>query len=363
MADARRRRLPIFEQGVMPFIWLVYAAGVPMWLFLSHSPPRLVAFQLAVLAVFLVCYFLGYGRGGRTGLAYAAVIAVLGAIAAPTVGYATTYFIYTVSFVAYAVPAREAYRILAIYIPLVALVMWLTHVDTAAAISGLIFGVIVGVACINTAQQKNDHARLKQAYDQIEGLAKIAERERIARDLHDVLGHTLSLIALKSQLASKLADRDPRRAITEIREVEQIARTSLDELREAVAGYRGTGIPDELAHARDVLTSAGLHVDCEAEDVRLPAPQESVLALAIREAVTNIVRHARASVVRLRVGTAGEACRFEIQDDGVGGSAKEGLGLTGMRERVESYGGSLERTIDHGTRLVVTLPLASGAAR
>jgi two-component system sensor histidine kinase DesK len=362
MADVRRR-LPIFEQGVMPFIWLVYAASVPVWLFLSHSPPGLVAFQLAVLAVFLVCYFLGYGRGGRTGLAYAAAITVLGAIASPTVGFATTYFIYAVSFIAYAVSSRDAYRIMALYIPFIALLMWFTHVERASLASGLIFGIIIGVACINAAQQKNDHARLKQAYDQIEGLAKIAERERIARDLHDVLGHTLSLIALKSQLASKLADRDPQRAVTEIREVEQIARTSLDELREAVAGYRGTGIPDELAHARDVLTSAGLRVDCEAEDVRLPAPQESVLALAIREAVTNIVRHARASVVQLRVATAGGACRFEIQDDGVGGSPKEGLGLTGMRERVESYGGSLERTIDHGTRLVVTLPLASGAAR
>jgi two-component system, NarL family, sensor histidine kinase DesK len=362
MADVRRR-LPIFEQGVMPYVWLVYAAGVPLWLFLSHSPPRLVAFQLAVLAVFLVCYFLGYGRGGRTGLLYAAVITVLGAIASPTVGFATTYFIYAVSFIAYAVSSRDAYRIMAVYIPFIALVIWVTHVDRASAISALVFGVIIGVACINAAQQKNDHARLKQAYDQIEGLTKIAERERIARDLHDVLGHTLSLIALKSQLASKLADRDPQRAVVEIREVEQIARTSLDELREAVAGYRGTGIPDELAHARDVLTSAGLRVDCEAEDVRLPAPQESVLALAIREAVTNIVRHARASVVRLRVATAGDACRFEIQDDGVGGSTAEGLGLTGMRERVESHGGSLERTIDHGTRLVVTLPLASGAAR
>src|SRR3982074_191569 len=118
MADVRRR-LPIFEQGVMPFIWLVYAASVPVWLFLSHSPPRLAAFQLAVLAVFLVCYFLGYGRGGRTGLAYAAAIRVLGAIASPTVGFATTYFIYAVSFIAYAVSSRDAYRIMALYIPFI----------------------------------------------------------------------------------------------------------------------------------------------------------------------------------------------------------------------------------------------------
>ena len=360
MADIRR--LPIFEQGVMPYLWLVYVLAVPLSL-MGGAPARIVALQLIVLAVFLVCYFVGYGRFGRGALAFAAVFTVLGAVASPSVGFATTYFIYAASFIAWGTSARDAYRLLAVYVPFIGTVMWLTHVELGAAIAGVVFAVIVGVACINAAQQKRDHARLKQAYDQIEGLAKIAERERIARDLHDVLGHTLSLIALKSQLASKLADRDPQRAATEIREVEQIARTSLDELREAVAGYRGTGIPDELAHARDVLTSAGLRVECEAEDVRLAASQESVLSLAIREAVTNIVRHARASAVRLRLATSGGACRFEIQDDGVGGSPKDGIGLTGMRERVESQGGSLERTIDHGTRLVVTLPLASGAAR
>ncbi len=361
MAD-QRRRLPILEQGVMPFLWLVYVLAVPLVLWAAHAPARIVALQLSVMAVFLVCYFFGYGSWGRPALAFAAVCTVLGAIAAPSVSVATTYFIYAASFIAWGTSARDAYRILAVYVPFIGVLMWLRHVDLGGAIAGVVFAVIVGVACINAAQQKRDHSRLRQAYDQIEGLAKIAERERIARDLHDVLGHTLSLIALKSQLASKLAERDPQRAVTEIREVEQIARTSLDELREAVAGYRGAGIPEELAHARDVLTLAGLKVDCEAEEVRLPAAQESVLTLAIREAVTNIVRHARASAVQLRVAATGEACRFEIQDDGVGGSPQEGLGLTGMRERVESHGGSLERTIDHGTRLVVTLPLAPGAA-
>lgn len=362
MADARRR-LPILEQGVQPYLWLVYVLAIPMVLWAAHAPARLWALQLTVMTVAVTAYVVGYGSCGRRALAFAAIFTVLGAMASPSVGIATTYFIYAVSFIAWGLSARDAYRVIAAYIPFSGALMWVLHVDRGSALVGLVFAVIVGVACVNAAQQKRDHARLKQAYDQIEGLAKIAERERIARDLHDVLGHTLSLIALKSQLASKLADRDPPRAIAEIRDVEQIARTSLDELREAVAGYRGAGIPEELAHARDVLTSAGLTVECEAEDVRLPAPQESVLALAIREAVTNIVRHARASAVRLRVASAGDACRFEIQDDGVGGSPQEGLGLTGMRERVESHGGSLERTVDHGTRLVVTLPLARGAAR
>jgi two-component system, NarL family, sensor histidine kinase DesK len=362
MAEAWRR-LPISEYGALPYLWLVYAAGVPLSLWGNSPYARVASFQLALLALFLVLYVLGYARWGRPALLYAAAIGIIGAVASPSDGFATTYFIYAATFIAWGLPARWAYRVLAGYTALVALDTWLTHVEIPSAVIGVVFSLIVGIVCINAAEQKRAHGRLQQAYDQIERLAKIAERERIARDLHDVLGHTLSLIALKSQLASRLAERDPARALTEIREVEQIARTSLDELREAVAGYRGSGLAAELEHAREVLAAAGLQVDCTADDVRLAPANESVLTLAIREAVTNVIRHARASTVHLRVAQSGGACRFEIEDDGVGGATAEGVGLSGMRERVESHGGSLERTAERGTRLVVTLPLAAGAAR
>jgi two-component system, NarL family, sensor histidine kinase DesK len=357
-----RRHLPILEDGVVPYLWLVYAVAVPLSLWGSGAPAWLLTVQLAGVVAFLALYIVGYGREGRTALMYAAAIAVLGALAAPTDGWATTYYVYAATFVAYAVPSRQAYRIIGVALPIVALLSWLTHVPLISIAMSVLFSVIVGVSCIANAEQKRINSRLSQANDQIERLAKIAERERIARDLHDVLGHTLSVIALKSQLASKIAERDPERALAEIREVEAIARTTLDELREAVSGYRAAGITDELSRARDVLASAGLAVECEAADVRLAPAHESVLALAIREAVTNVVRHARAHAVRLRLAAVGGACRFEIHDDGVGASASEGNGLSGMRERVESHGGSLERTFDRGTRLVVTLPLAPEAA-
>ena len=273
MADVRRR-LPIFEQGVLPYLWLVYVLAIPLVLIVAHAPARITVLQLAVMAVFFACYFLGYGTSGRRALAFAAVFVLLWRDRVAERPGRDDVLHLRRQLHRWGTSARDAYRILALYVPLAGVLMWLTHVELGGAIAGLVFSVIVGVACVNAAQQKRDHSRLKQAYEQIEGLAKIAERERIARDLHDVLGHTLSLIALKSQLASKLADRDPQRAVAEIRDVEQIARTSLDELREAVAGYRGAGIPEELAHARDVLTSAGLRVECEAEDVRLPARRE-----------------------------------------------------------------------------------------
>jgi two-component system sensor histidine kinase DesK len=359
---AELRRLPILQDGFLPFLWLIYAAAVPLSLIGQNAPGWLIALQLGALFVLLIGYVFGYGSRGVRALAFALLFFVLGLITSPTDPVSTTYFIYAASMIAWGLPARDAYRALAIYVPLVGVVCWLLHVSIYGAVPAVVFSAVVGVACVSNAEQKRSHARLRQANEEIERLAQIAERERIARDLHDVLGHTLSLIALKSQLASKLAERDPARALSEIREVEQIARTSLDELREAVAGYRGAGINEELAHARDVLGSAGLRFECEADDVRLAPAHESVLALAIREAVTNVVRHARASAVQVRLAACGDACRFEIHDDGVGGSSNEGMGLSGMRERVESHGGSLERTTDRGTRLVVTLPLAPGAA-
>ena len=356
------RRLPISDGGALPYLWLAYALGIPLTLWFSSPSLSLVLFQSAMLAVFLVLYIVGYGRRGTPAVLFAAAIAVIGAVTTPSVTAALSYFIFAATFIAFGLNPGAAYRALAVYAVLIVAYGAATHVPAWSTGSALLFSMIVGIAGISTAEQKRTMVRLRQANDEIERLAKVAERERIARDLHDVVGHTLSLITLKAELASRLAEIDPARAAVEIRDVERIARASMTELRAALAGYHAAGIAEELAHARDVLTTAGMDVQCDATDVRLTPSHEGVLALAIREAVTNVVRHAHARAVHLRLGRVGDACRFEIRDDGNGGSPVEGFGLTGMRERVESHGGTLERIVDGGTRLVVTLPLA-GAER
>lgn len=200
--------------------------------------------------------------------------------------------------------------------------------------------------------------KLRKANEEIEHLAKVAERERIARDLHDVLGHTLSVITLKSELAGKLIDRDPRRAGKEIREVEEISRQALSDVRDAIRGYRSKGLLAEMAQAKSTLETAGVTVSCDASTiVKLPAMQEGVLTMAVREAVTNVVRHAQARNCSLRLEQQNGACRLEIEDDGRGGLQNEGNGLRGMRERVEMLGGTLRRDSQTGTRLTITLPL------
>ena len=190
----------------------------------------------------------------------------------------------------------------------------------------------------------------------------MAERERIARDLHDVLGHTLSLVILKSELATKLADRDPERAREEIRDVERIAREALAEVRAAVTGYRAGGLQSEIQHARSALATAGVAFECDVHaKTSIPPSHEAVLCLALREAVTNIVRHAGARKARLTMRVSDTACAVTITDDGRGGNAPFGSGLTGMRERVEALGGSLIRDGRQGTTLTVSLPLAVAA--
>ena len=173
-----------------------------------------------------------------------------------------------------------------------------------------------------------------------------------------MLGHTLSIIILKSELAGKLIDYDPARAKAEIADVEQTSRTALAEVRSTIRGYRTDTLEAELKQAKAALETAGVSVRSEAEKICLSATQESVVALVLREAVTNIVRHANARNCHVRLTPLNGTCLLEIQDDGQGGDQLEGSGIRGMRERVESLGGTFERKIGQGTTLVIQFPLA-----
>ena len=222
--------------------------------------------------------------------------------------------------------------------------------------------VLVGLGNHHWAVRHCADEKLTLAHDEIEHLAKVAERERIARDLHDVLGHTLSLITLKSELARKLVDRDPERAKQEMQDVENASRAALADVREAIRGYRSDGIFAELARARAALETAGVTVECDTDTVPLSPAQESVLSLALREAVTNVVRHAEARRCNVSLKRNEALCTLEVADDGCGAAGPEGNGLRGMRERLEALGGSLRLLTSNGTRLIIDLPLASAAS-
>ena len=222
--------------------------------------------------------------------------------------------------------------------------------------------IVIGGGNIYYAEQKRADCKLRAALEENVTLAAVAERERIARDLHDVLGHTLSVIVLKSELAGRLVPLDPARAVVEMEDVERTARSALSEIREAIGGYRSRGLTAEIDLARLTLDTAGVALVAESSPDRgaFSPQEETALALALREAVTNIVRHAGATTCSVRFVDEGGHRSLVVEDDGQNAVVREGNGLRGMRERIESLGGqfSLESGVarNRGTRLTIELP-------
>ena len=214
---------------------------------------------------------------------------------------------------------------------------------------------VIAVTQLLDAERERHNTRMKLSEDEIKRLATIAERERISRDLHDLLGHTLSTITLKSALASRLAPSEPDRAGKEMREVEKISREALDQVREAVRGYRACGLAEELSGIRKTLETAGIGFHVEVEPVDLAPEQESALALALREGATNVLRHSGATEVRAALRAEGTDIVLTIADNGQGGGS-EGNGLSGIRLRMQALRGTFSRVTEEGTTLTVRLP-------
>jgi two-component system sensor histidine kinase DesK len=342
----------------VPYIWLAYLIFFLWDPITGHVGWRAWAVTGLNLVAFLAFYFAFFRTCKPWNLVCVGGIVTLGVINAPVNGGAACFFIYASSMVPFAVESELAGALaIASFVTMAALETWLLHISNGFVFPATFLSTFIGAGNVYFAQRNRHIEKLRRAHEEIEHLAKVAERERIARDLHDVLGHTLSLITLKSELAGKLIERDPVRARAEIRDVEQTARQALSDVRQAIGGYRSKGLDAEIKQAKMTLETAGVTVELQSSPFELPATQESVLALSLREAVTNVLRHAQAKHCRLRVERANGRCHLEIQDDGLGGYQIEGNGLRGMRERVEALGGKVERDSSQGTRLHITLPV------
>jgi two-component system sensor histidine kinase DesK len=350
--------------GWAPFIWLAYLSFFFIQPILDHAGWKMWFLTALATAIFLVLYFGLFWLQKPRSLLHIGGMVILGLVFAPINGGASTFFVFAAAFVPFCVQTERAgVGLIAGIVALAGIETQVFHLNGWFFFYGGGLAAAVGGSNIYFAQRNRALAKLRMANDEIEHLATVAERERIARDLHDVLGHTLSVIILKSELAGKLMDRDPQRAGNEIREVEQISRQALSEVRDAIRGYRSQGLPAELAKAKATLETAGVSVKCEAAKLTLPAMHESVLSMAVREAVTNVVRHAQARNCSMRLGQRNGSCHLEIEDDGRGGAHSEGNGLRGMRERVEMLGGTLTRDSQAGTRITINLPLKQATSK
>ena len=363
---ARPQWLPL-----LMLVWSIWIFLTPKYAGLSSStwlPPTLVAY-----AVFLVLYWRAYFRD--RGHLYPLALGMAGIACAltPWNPGAQGFLIYACAFLGFTLPGRRA---IATMVGLHALYaaewLWL-GIPTVYLFSSSVVGLAVGLMNLSFARRMHADAALRLSHDEVRRLAALAERERIGRDLHDLLGHTLSLVALKSELAGKLLQRGDapqarEAARREIDEVSRVAREALAQVRAAVSGIRAAGIAAELASAKLLLESDGVafdgHLDADCLDGGALTPAaEAPLALTLREAVTNIQRHARARSARAALAIEGDDAVLRVSDDGRGGADAPGNGLTGMRERLEALGGRLlvDSPRGGGTRIEARVPLRASA--
>ena len=228
---------------------------------------------------------------------------------------------------------------------------------------------VIGLWATAFVRQVAAVTELRAAREELARMAVGEERLRFARDLHDLLGHSLSLITLKSELAGRLLPDEPEKAEAEVRDIEGVARQALGEVREAVAGYRRPTLDEELAGASEMLEAAGIACRIDNEAGVLPNAVGAVLAWAVREGTTNVIRHSRAGHCRIVLARDGEEIYAEITDDGQGSQRgaedASGSGLSGLTERLATFAGRVEvgSLPDGGYRLRVGLPATSDAER
>ncbi len=367
------------------YIWLAYS----IFFFIEplvRNKPDYWLWNGLVFALFITIYVASVRTRSRsTKLFFLGAMAVLGVAAFPLNAGSSCFLTFAVAFLPFTIESTGAV-VGAITVASIAVTAegYLFHLQWPNFALAVFMIIVVGTSNIFIGQKKRASARLIRAQDEIERLAALAERERIARDMHDVLGHTLSVIVLKSELARRLLQQAPsgasiatpeiQTATAEIADIESTARTALAEVRNAIVGYRSEGLTAELDLARRTLRSANVILDLDTSldpaTLHLSATEETVLSLAIREAVTNIVRHAEATTCLMRLSLTPDGFHsLLVEDDGHHhtGAPREGNGLRGMRERVQGLGGRFRVASGGaslpGTALLIELPATATLQR
>ncbi|SEK28452.1 sensor histidine kinase [Streptacidiphilus jiangxiensis] len=367
-------------------VWMVYLAYPISDLFGRHNVPKTV-FGWIMLAVFLGCYVSLIIRrqvsgtantwDRRQGVALAAMY--LASIATSVVLDANWLALFTYTAVATGIvlPQRIASVGVVVVVATQVGLGLASDIDHTGLAGMALGGLLGGFAMTGLQQLVRTMAELREARQAVAALAASDERLRLARDLHDLLGHSLSLITLKTELTARFMDQERyEEARSQVDDIEKVSRQALVDVREAIGGYRRPKLAVELAAARTALSAADIAIDAPLSlaDPRpgLGAEEEGALGWALREGITNVVRHSGATQCRIRLiedhapdGRLGRVLTLEIADNGTGGGkqARHGVpgnGLTGLSERLALADGSLDAGPDsgkHGFVLRATVPL------
>lgn len=214
-----------------------------------------------------------------------------------------------------------------------------------------------GVAAATYLRLQNTIQELRATREELALTAVANERLRFSRDLHDLLGHTLSVIVVKAEAVQRLAEQNPKVVAEQAGDIQTIGRQALKEVREAVTGYRQRSVTEEITQARNTLDDAGILVKIQlVGDFPLPATAETALGWVMREGVTNVIRHSQATKCKIVLTNHGDRATLCIQDNGVGSNSEQGNGLRGLADRLATEGGNLTTFSDKGFRLLAELP-------
>ncbi len=354
--------------GIFQMIWLIYLAS-PIYNILQ-LPVHEMWIGLAVLLVFViatVCCYLSESKRLLLILLMMAIIVFfclrydlgfwfMGFYAAPVIGLLRSkvqfiaalgimavLFVFVLGFHLEQFSGNE----LAVILP------------SSALMFGLPFILRAGM------RSRELRARLNSANEEIERLVKNEERQRISRDLHDTLGHTLSLITLKSELAEKLILRSPERAVAEVKDIQMTARAALKQVRELVSGINTVSVKDEIRHTEQLLTAAMIELETEGDfgAVQASPITQNILGMCLREAINNVVKHSKATKCKVELIENTSQISITVSDNGVGaqcpspGTVSSGRGLLGMKERLDLIDGKLEfqSSSESGTQVTMTV--------
>ncbi|AAN53437.1 sensor histidine kinase [Shewanella oneidensis MR-1] len=350
---------PLQLEQKLAWVYLINLVFYLIPLFITPYSSWQIILILAVLVPFIYCYFWTYRCNFRS--AYRPIIAmlVLATVVTPINPGSISLFTFASFFIGFFYPIRVS---VFCWFGVVVLLFLLNYLNQFNNLYFPLYGtlLVLGVGMLGVAERRRYHHKLKeqQSAQEISTLATMVERERIARDLHDIMGHSLSSIALKAELAEKLlAKQEYQLATTQLQELGQIARESLSQIRHTVCDYKHKGLASCITQLCHSLRDKGIYVELIGELPKLPARAESQLGLILTELVNNILRHSSASQCSITFREQENTLFVEVKDNASASPFIEGNGLTGIRERLDSLGGHFSYNLEQGYAFTVSLPL------
>ncbi|HFO0458360.1 TPA: sensor histidine kinase [Bacillus paranthracis] len=362
-----KKRIEIFPKhmGFFPYMFLVYLL-FPIYHLAQASGWKLIIGS-GMLIVFIITYRQLYFVQ-RTFIFWACIQMILIFLFAIFYNAFMIFFgFFTASAMGFA-PSKKVFRILlCLLVVMLGVFVFinmnqLTPTSLVNIVPMFILMLLTPFGMRNFNQKKMLRNQLNEANEQIKDLVKREERQRIARDLHDTLGHTLSLITLKSQLVEKLIVKNPERASAEAKEITQTSRTALKQLRELISDMRMITVEEELEQIKAILQAANVELEIKQETSAssLSPIEQNILGMCLREAVTNVVKHSKATRCIVSVRELQGELILTVEDNGIGLADQnhDGNGIRGMKERIALIDGFVELgTINPGTLLTVKVPV------